>query len=605
MTEPLQQGLADALAALRAGRDKDARQRLDRLRERWPADADVLQLSGMLLRKQGDQRGAAELFRQSLAARPAQPHVQHGLGNALLALGEREAARKAYEAALALAPDFLDARIALGECELADGAADAAVATLRSAVTAAPGNGRAWSSLGRALRTQGEHDEAIEALTRAAQLRPGHVGTLYNLAVALRLGGRPQDAALLLEECLRLRPGMYEASFVLGHCRQELGEIEAAIAAYRQAIAARPGSREAHDSLSRLLWQHGDSERYLESYGQALVRNPDDTPLLADLAAKLSQVGQVEQAVGILRDAIARGLETPEICYRLGQALATHKGPAREEAIAPLRKAALASPPDHGARYEWVRLLLEMGRLEEARDALQPLRDALPFDQQGIALDQLHRRLTGEEREPAAIHAERTVWSGVLAPPPGYADITQFNRDLAALLGQLHHHRQHPLDQTLRNGTQTVGELLDRREPLLRSLRAMLENAITDYIARMPDDESHPLFARKSAQFRFSGSWSVRLASEGHHLSHIHPAGWISSCYYVSVPDTIAQGEDDAGCLVLGRSNLDCGPADQVAQIVRPRPGLLALFPSYLYHGTVPFRSDQPRLTVAFDVVPA
>jgi hypothetical protein len=28
------------------------------------------------------------------------------------------------------------------------------------------------------------------------------------------------------------------------------------------------------------------------------------------------------------------------------------------------------------------------------------------------------------------------------------------------------------------------------------------------------------------------------------------------------------------------------------------------LFPSYMWHGTIPFRSDEPRMTVAFDVVP-
>jgi hypothetical protein len=28
------------------------------------------------------------------------------------------------------------------------------------------------------------------------------------------------------------------------------------------------------------------------------------------------------------------------------------------------------------------------------------------------------------------------------------------------------------------------------------------------------------------------------------------------------------------------------------------------LFPSYFWHGTVPFQSDQPRVTVAFDAVP-
>jgi len=37
---------------------------------------------------------------------------------------------------------------------------------------------------------------------------------------------------------------------------------------------------------------------------------------------------------------------------------------------------------------------------------------------------------------------------------------------------------------------------------------------------------------------------------------------------------------------------------------VHPELGQLVLFPSYFWHGTLPFHSEQPRLTVAFDVVP-
>jgi hypothetical protein len=38
---------------------------------------------------------------------------------------------------------------------------------------------------------------------------------------------------------------------------------------------------------------------------------------------------------------------------------------------------------------------------------------------------------------------------------------------------------------------------------------------------------------------------------------------------------------------------------------VRPVEGLLVLFPSYLYHRTIPFEGDAPRISVAFDFVPA
>ena len=39
-------------------------------------------------------------------------------------------------------------------------------------------------------------------------------------------------------------------------------------------------------------------------------------------------------------------------------------------------------------------------------------------------------------------------------------------------------------------------------------------------------------------------------------------------------------------------------------RVVKPEAGTLVLFPSYMWHGTIPFHSQQPRLTVAFDLLP-
>jgi hypothetical protein len=38
---------------------------------------------------------------------------------------------------------------------------------------------------------------------------------------------------------------------------------------------------------------------------------------------------------------------------------------------------------------------------------------------------------------------------------------------------------------------------------------------------------------------------------------------------------------------------------------VEPEVGRLVLFPSYMWHGTVPFSGDDHRMTIAFDVAPA
>jgi hypothetical protein len=97
----------------------------------------------------------------------------------------------------------------------------------------------------------------------------------------------------------------------------------------------------------------------------------------------------------------------------------------------------------------------------------------------------------------------------------------------------------------------------------------------------------------------FEGAWSVRLGSQGFHVVHTHPLGWISSAFYVALPETMGKGQ--AGWLQLGAPppdlRLDLAPYC----MIEPKPGRLALFPSTMWHGTVPF-DDGERLTIAFDM---
>lgn len=81
----------------------------------------------------------------------------------------------------------------------------------------------------------------------------------------------------------------------------------------------------------------------------------------------------------------------------------------------------------------------------------------------------------------------------------------------------------------------------------------------------------------------------------------------MSSAFYVALPPSVdaADSGDDAGCLQLGQPPVELGLELPARRILRPKAGLLALFPSYLWHGTVPFSDGQPRMTIAFDMSPA
>lgn len=80
----------------------------------------------------------------------------------------------------------------------------------------------------------------------------------------------------------------------------------------------------------------------------------------------------------------------------------------------------------------------------------------------------------------------------------------------------------------------------------------------------------------------------------------------MSSAFYVALPASVvsAQSDNTAGYIQFGQPlaelNLDLEPR----RIIKPELGRLALFPSYMWHGTVPFIDEQPRISIAFDMQP-
>ena len=77
----------------------------------------------------------------------------------------------------------------------------------------------------------------------------------------------------------------------------------------------------------------------------------------------------------------------------------------------------------------------------------------------------------------------------------------------------------------------------------------------------------------------------------------------MSSALYVSLPPEVERGE--GGALAFGVPDAALGLDLPPRRVEHPKVGRLVLFPSYFWHGTMPFESAEPRLTVAFDALPA
>lgn len=598
----VQDALHRAMELARRGQGDPAVRLLRDVLAAAPEQPDALQLLGMLARKRGENEEATVFFRRSLAANSRQPNVLNNLGNALLDLGRHDEAVDAYGGALALVPDYADARTNMGLALLAAEDFAAARETLEIAVRNVPRDGKSWSALGRALRAEGRLGDAIAAFGTALDIRPDHIPTMHNLAVALRLSGKAEQALALLERCAVADPSSAEIRYNLGHCLQDLARFDEAADAYHAAIAGHPQDRDAHDSLARLQWQTGNTSDYLRSYVEALSERPDDAGLLADLANRLNLGGRAAEAVALLAPAVARGVDSGELRHRLGQALWARR--ETEAALAHYAAAHALEPENAAIMRETARALIILDRPEGALETIEPVLVRNPHDQQAIAYQALCWRFLDERRAEWVNDYDCLVDSAILQPPTEMGDVAAFNQRLEAVLAELHTMSHHPLEQTIRGGTQTIGDLFDRDVPEIATIRSMIEARVHDYIAALPDDAGHPFLRRKSPCFSFTGSWSVRLRNAGFHMNHLHPEGWISSCYYVGLPAAVEEAPGNQGWLKFGETALGLGSRERVALLVKPEVGKLVLFPSYFYHGTIPFEDERHRTTIAFDVVP-
>lgn len=434
---------------------------------------------------------------------------------------------------------------------------------------------------------------AVAAQRRLVAANPRDVIALHNLGVELRKTDRLQEALATMERALTLGATAPETATVHAHLLADFGRFDEAVAAYHRVLERHPAHIDAHETLARLLPQIGRRAEAFAAYADALARAPHIGALWISALAAAKDLRDGDRLLDWVAAAEARFGSEPFLGLLAAQA---HSWRGEDgAALARLRPVIAADPQNAGAQATLAQLCIRSGDLAVAEAAALAATRIAPDDQTGWSLLTVIWRLTGDAREAWLADYDRLVM-----------EIDLEGIDLAAtsaVLTGLHRAHEHPAEQSLRGGTQTRGNLFDKADPAIRALRDSISRGIDRSIAELPDDATHPFLRRKQPHFAFAGSWSVRLRSEGHHIGHIHPAGWLSSAVYIDLPpEVVASGS--AGALAFGVPETLLGLDLASRRIVAPRPGKLVLFPSYFWHGTLPFTSDSPRLTVAFDALP-
>lgn len=599
------------------------------------ATLDEMQQINALL-QHGEFRAAQIRLETVVASNPGFVEAQRLLAGAKFALGDAAAAEALLRQAILDDPTWAPTLTMLGEWLLQSGRHAEAEALLQRATHAKAADPRAALILTRfyndqrryadalatalpfckaghggaelatqhivALAALGRADDATAFYRQRADAAPGDLVAAHALAVALHAMGAHAEAERTADRILA--SGYRNATLSFTHARSLVatGEFERAEAALRDSLVLQPQHTEAHGDLARLVWMRtGDKVQATTALDEALRAFPGNDALRAVKAAILQGAGDARGAYACLEARTQDPHAPPALLLRAGLA-ALDFDPAAALELA--RRVRQRIPHDTATMKLMAAAFLGIGDAAESLTLCDKLLEQTPDDQYLIALQTTAWRMQGDTRYRQLCDYQTLIVSYQLEPPAPWPTLDAFLADLTERLTKMHGaYRHRLLFQSLRHGTETMGDLSKCPDPVVRALFAAFDTPIRDYLRRIGHG-TDPLRRRNNNAYHFSGGWSVRLNASGFHQNHVHPNGWVSSACYVELPDVMREPSGNQGALTFAEPGILTKPLLPPEREIRPAAGTLVLFPSYFWHGTVPFTGNQPRLTVAFDAVP-
>ncbi|APD93423.1 hypothetical protein BM523_05010 [Alteromonas mediterranea] len=559
-------------------------------------DPVFVQLFSGSLRQVQRVKDAERYLEKGLKKFKNHPELLNSLGNLYFATERVQLAISTLQKASLLAPKNVDLHYNLGRALVANEELHRAKGEIEKVLSLAPSHVHAKLVLADILSKQLKYEDAISIFEDILRLVPNNLLALNNIANLYRKLEDYEQALVYFENALLLdneNPTVlrnYAAVLALANKRREAHDI------YLRAVGVAPHDWLVQQEFAKYLWEE-DAEEPFAHINKYLKQNPHDDDFRFRYIQLLIQADEYESANSQIKLLSTDSLNLHAVAPLKARVL--RELGEYESSIAAVSN---ISNPSNGIALLSERgySLLCLGRTKEALDCFNKLVKKEPLNQGWWTMLSTCWSMAGEEaRYKWLCDYEKLVYVNTIKH--SQLDTHNFNNKLQDVLLERHKNQRHPIGQSLKNGTQTYEDLFLSSSSLIEELSKEILVQASAFIKDLKTDKAHPFYSRLSDKLKYIGSWSVRLRNGGFHKSHYHPEGWLSGVYYVDVPkavDTAGQG-----WLMFGRADIanQCFEGDYA---VKPKNGTLVLFPSYMWHGTNAFSTNEHRLTVAFDIVP-
>jgi tetratricopeptide (TPR) repeat protein len=568
-------------------------------------DFNALQLLGMLAYKAEDYQKAISYMLQSLKHNANQPNTENNIGNAYKRASEYKKSRRHYENAIQLEEKYQDAWNNLVSLLVETEEYVEALSVANQADTLFGHSKRLILLCAQARRGLLQHEQAITLLNSIIQYEPNDASAKLELGKTYFSAGQCETAIHYYFELINAGINEFAIWHNLGNAYSNLSRYDEAIEAYQKSINLNPAYAQSYKNMTELKWEIGDHQNLFTHYKKAFESSLHSVDLQLDYLEQVIRLGLNKEALKIV-EALSKVNRLNARFIGLSSRACKVNGDIKKAFELEKKILTLKFIPTE-ARLNFVETALQSNEFEVAQLELNKVLQLEPDNQFALALSHTGARLAPLLFDTSVLSVDKFIFEFTIKPPKGFSTTATYCQALDKYLQVLHKGKHQPLEQTLHLGVQTRGNLFDDNHPLITHLVDEFERYIEDaktYIKEINKLQNiclYPGFTNHEPSY-FSGSWSVKLHDMGYHSNHMHPLGWLSSAFYVTLPKEIQNEKKKAGWFYVGVPNIDLQSELTPTRYIKPEVGKLILFPSFLWHGTVPFNEKYYRLTVACDV---
>ena len=550
----------DAITDLiKLGKKKEALDLIDLSLNVYPNSATLHNIKGLVYQLKESHGLAVKSYKQALKLLPEYSLAWNNLGTIYSGLNMLSDALTCYKHAVHHNPEYSDAIWNLANGQFCINEFDDCILNCKKLLTSDK-KSNAYYLMGLICRKRESYDAAIKLFKKA-----------------------------LKSSSIRF----YDAEFELATCFANTNNFSAALSTYYSMVESPTLGSKAYASIGLVLSRLGRLKESLKNFAQAMSMGEESEDALNGYALVLNDFGDHDFADAIFTKALKIYHESFNTNFNYGVHL--HNSKMYKQSQEYITKSLRLDPTDISLKKMAYGYFLkneyELGGYLKIKSELETISPSYVSAMSGF--------IAAKTKEKCNQHVKNEYCENPLFyfRHQSLPNDNHFNEEILQNVRELFEANTFDLkdQKLLHNGVQTAGNLLSYEHSDISKLRELILRKLEEYKSEF-ESAADGVIKYWPQQYMIH-AWLVSISSGGKLDPHIHENSWISGSIYISVPEL----EGDEGAIVVSESDED---SSYIRRITTLKSYDMCIFPASLCHHTLPFSSDEPRITLAFDVIP-